>query len=105
MESTYKTILECYMKYEYIKNTATPHIQYRNPSNFLPLDKMYLGAHCMAELSKDVLSIQNKDIFLTNCLNFLVECCHQFYKRFPFNSKYVQSLKNLGFLILKIWIL
>jgi len=38
------------------------------------------------------------DIFLTNCLNFLVECCHQFYKRFPFNSKYVQSLKNLGFL-------
>lgn len=59
---------------------------------------MYLGAQCMTELSRDVLSIQNKDIFLTNCLNFLVECCHQFYKRFPFNSKYVQSLKHLGFL-------
>ncbi|XP_050065670.1 E3 SUMO-protein ligase KIAA1586-like [Aphis gossypii] len=98
MERTYKTILESYMKYDYIKNTDTPHIQYRNPSNFLPLDKLYLGAHCMAELSKNLLSKTDKDIFLTNCLNFLVECCHQFYKRFPFNSKYVQSLKNLGFL-------
>lgn len=98
MERTFKTILECYMNYDYIKNTATPQIQYRNPSHFLSLDKIYLGAHCMAELSKDVLSKQNKDIFLTNCLNFLVECSHQFYKRFPFNSKYVQSLKHLGFL-------
>lgn len=98
MERTYKTILECYMKYDYIKSTDTPHIQYRNPSNFLPIDKLYLGAHCMAELSKNLLSKTDKDIFLTNCLNFLVECCHQFYKRFPFNSKYVQSLKNLGFL-------
>jgi len=63
IERTFKTILECYLKYDYIKNTATPHIQYRNPEHFLPLNEIYLEAHCMAELSKNVLSKQNKEIF------------------------------------------
>ncbi|KAF0730139.1 zinc finger protein 862-like, partial [Aphis craccivora] len=61
-------------------------------------DQIYVGARCIADLSKEILTATEKKIFLTNCLNFFVEAAHQFYKRFPFNSNYVKLLKAMNFL-------
>lgn len=57
---------------------------------------MYVGGYCMAALSKNL--IPNKNEFLSICLSFYIECCHQLYKRFPFNSPHVKMLKNLSFI-------
>lgn len=95
IETMYKTVLSFFIKSEYLEITSVSQIQYRNPTNFLPLDDMYVGGYCMALLSKNL--IPNKNEFLNICLSFYIECCHQLYKRFPFNSPHVQMLKNLSF--------
>lgn len=43
MAAAYKTILECYVKSNYIKNIDISEIQYRNPHRFLALEDMYFG--------------------------------------------------------------
>lgn len=98
MSAAYKTLLDCYIKPDYLKVTDISQIQYRNPNNFLQTDQIYVGARCIADLSKEILTATEKKIFLTNCLNFFVEAAHQFYKRFPFNSNYVKLLKAMNFL-------
>lgn len=99
MEVVYKMILECYMKPEYLNSTDISKIQYRNPINFLPSEKIYLGGTCTVALeNNNLISKTAQEQFRTNCLNFYVECSHQIYKRFPFNAANVQLLKLLSFL-------
>lgn len=66
-------------------------MQYRNPEN------IYLGSAVAVAFQNNVLTLQDKDIFQTICLNFLVECA-RLVVRFPFNSKEVNSLKHVTFL-------
>lgn len=40
-------------------------------------------------------SNQDKHEFLTNCLNFYVECSRQMYKCFSFNSDHMKLLKSM----------
>ncbi|KAF0742047.1 E3 SUMO-protein ligase KIAA1586-like, partial [Aphis craccivora] len=97
----YKTILECYIKPEYLNNTDIEKIQYRNPTYYLKTENIYLGGKCMAYLSNSndcKLSNNEKNDFINNCLNFYIECAHQLFKRFPFNSNNVKCLKALSFL-------
>lgn len=99
MEVVYKMILECYMKPEYLNSTDISKIQYRNPINFLPSEKIYLGGTCTVALeNNNLISKTAQEQFRTNCLNCYVECSHQIYKRFPFNAANVQLLKLLSFL-------
>lgn len=68
-------------------------------SNFyLPNDQIYLGGKCAVELSKNIINKTDKDVFITNCLNFYIEGTHQLYKRFQLISSFVKSLKALSFL-------
>lgn len=98
MESAYKTFLECYMDENYLRNNDVSVIQYRNPTHYAPIDKIYLGGKCMAELTIGNIPKKDKDIFINHCLNFFVECSTQIYKRFPFNSDHVKCLQNMSFI-------
>lgn len=99
MSSAYKTLLECYLKSDYIQNTDISLIQFRNPNFFLSNDKIYLGGACTLAFSTDNNLLKaGKAEFITNCLNFFVECSFQIYKRFPFKSAHMQLLKSLSFI-------
>lgn len=98
MSSAFKSILECYIKPDYLNNTDVSKCQYRNPIHFVQAEDIYVGGKCAAIISEGKLSNSEKTIFYTNCLNFYVECACQIYKRFPFNSTEVSCLKTLQFL-------
>lgn len=101
MATVYKTFLEFYLNPEYIKNTPLENIQYRNPVNFMDINNMYFGAEVMIALSTNCNNtLRKEDIhnFKLRCLDFYIECCHQIYKRFPFNQEHIKSLKLLSFL-------
>lgn len=99
ISTTYKAILDCYLKPEYIQSTDVSKLQYRNPSNFLPSEEIYLGSVCAVAFSiENDFSNQDKHEFFTNCLNFYIECSHQIYKRFPFNSDHMKLLKSISVL-------
>lgn len=99
MEVVYKTILEFYIKPEYLRLNDISKIQYRNPINFLPSEKVYLRGTCSVALENNhSIPKAAQEQFRNNCLNFYIECCHQIFKRFPFNSPNVHLLKSLSFL-------
>jgi len=99
MAASYKSILECYLKPEYIKNVDISLVQYRYPSHFLTHNEIYLGGSCTLALSdSNKFPTSAKNEFITNCLNFYVKCTSQIYKRFPFNSAHMQLLKTLSFI-------
>ena len=101
MSMTYKTILECYIKPDYLRTTDLEKVQYRVPENFLKSEDIYIGGKCMALISNNSickLSHTEKAVFINNCLNFYVECAHQLFQRFPFHSNEVRCLKSLSFL-------
>nr|CAH7717430.1 unnamed protein product [Callosobruchus chinensis] len=98
MATTYKTILQCYMKSDYVNNTDVSAIQYRNPDHFKPLEDIYCGPKVAIAFGKNVLDNQQKHNVLLKCLDFYVESAHQIYKRFPFNTPEIKALKYLSFL-------
>lgn len=93
MESLYKSILELYVDERYLDGSDVRDIQYRNPENFVALQKVDPGPRVNAELRNihcppaEVIGSQTK------CLNFLVELSHQIYQRFPFRSAEVDILQ------------
>lgn len=96
--TTYKTLLECYIKPEYLRNTDISLLQFRNPRYFLNLEDIYYGPVLMnIFLSEDISELQKKNLRI-KCLDFYVEAAFQLYKRFPLNTDFVKSLKNLNFL-------
>lgn len=99
MDSTYKTILDFYIKPEYLNNTDIEKVQYRLPANFVSPENIYVGGKCMALLGEDCkLTNPEKCMFYNNYLSFYVECAHQIFQRFPLHSKEVKCLKTLTFL-------
>lgn len=98
MSAAYRTLLDCYIKPDYLKKHDISEIQYRNPIHYLPNDQIYLGGKYMTDLSNNIIKNNEKDVCINNCLHFYIEGAHQFYKRFPFNSSYIKSLKALSFL-------
>lgn len=72
--SAYNFILQCYIKRNILNNTDISVLQYRNPENYLPSENIYLGPAVAVAFQNNVLTVQDKDIFQTNCLSFLVEC-------------------------------
>ena len=89
-----KTIMDCYMKGDYVRSTAIENIQYRNPSNFVPLHRIYLGAKVSAavENKSHGLSKPELEAFQKRCLEFLIESVNQIYMRFPFKSLILKNI-------------
>lgn len=91
-------ILQCYIKPEVLLHTEIEKLQYRNPINFLPNDKIYFGPKVAISLTQNVIDADQISSFCTNCLNFYVTCAFEMFKRFPFNSREIIALKQLSFL-------
>lgn len=66
----------------------------------MKLENVYFGAKCsvILEEERDKLTQQEIHSFRVNCLNVYIECAHQIFTRFPFNSNYIRNLKYLKFL-------
>lgn len=86
VSSIYKTFLESFIKREIILNVSLDKINYKDPSNFLPLDEMYLGAK--VSISINSLTTEcDKNTFRKRCLQFFIEAASQINQRFDFNDK------------------
>ncbi|CAH1379246.1 unnamed protein product, partial [Tenebrio molitor] len=99
MSLLYRTILEFYMKVNYVKTTNIDVIEYRNPRYFLNLNEMYLGPKLAVEFATHGKYTETeKEEFRKRCLDFYIECISQINKRFLFQSNFVKSLKLLEFM-------
>lgn len=88
--STYKSLLECFIKREIICNTPVHQIKYKDPHNFLPLNEIYLGVKIA--ISIDKLDSSQVHILRTRCLDFLIEGAVQINQRFDFNNAILKNM-------------
>lgn len=118
---TYKTILECFLKPEYLelteeeKTSMQVHdkvaalellelkilkIDFEKIENHLPLEDIYLGGNVAALIIMNRNSIHPDQIrqLRKKCLEFYIESLNQIKNRFPFEDEHRQRLKNLRFL-------
>lgn len=66
ISSTYKTLLEYFIKREVIDSQLLHLVNYKDPSNFIPLENIYLGA----KIAAINLERENDLIFRRRCLDF-----------------------------------
>ncbi|KAK3892039.1 hypothetical protein Pcinc_004008 [Petrolisthes cinctipes] len=68
------TILESYLKPNYLKSTALTKVKIRDPANFLPLGDIYLGGRVAASLHT-CHNFKEQDLtnFRLRCLDFYIE--------------------------------
>lgn len=91
-----RTIVEGYLKPQYLRDTPLDRLQHRDPSNFAPLEEIYLGGRVMSELSKptdiDPAALHN---FRLRCLEFCIEGASQVIKRFPLGNVQMKRLEAI----------
>ncbi|XP_068990425.1 zinc finger BED domain-containing protein 5-like [Neodiprion pinetum] len=100
VSTVYKTLLNCFLKSDYVRNTAVERIVFDNPHNFVVIEEVYLGAKVTASISNGShgLSLEQLSDFRLRCLQFYIEACKQLVKRFNFQDPNLQVFKELGFL-------
>lgn len=100
--TTYKTILECFVKPELLgqEETEILNIDFINTENHLPLQDIYLGGNTTALTIQNSNSIHPDQIrqLRQKCLEFFIESLNQIKNRFPFEDVQRQRLKNMRFL-------
>lgn len=99
---SFKTLLECYLKDEYLQKTPISKVEYKDPRNFKKLSCMYLGAKVgMSLCQEQALPLHDVQVFRQRCQIFLIEAVTQISKRFPFDGTVFQNLKVLDPLSVK----
>lgn len=96
----YKTLLDCFLKTDYLKSTMLEKVEFENPHNFVPLDDIYLGPKvtiALSEKSGGLTALELKD-FRTRCLQFYIEACSQIMRRFNLKSESSKIFKDLSIL-------
>ncbi|KAG0435274.1 hypothetical protein HPB47_018584 [Ixodes persulcatus] len=90
-----KFILEFYIKPEYSEATPMPNVRFKDPSNFLALDEMYLGAKPIATLADNMHGLDKTQVhnFRLLCRDFLIEAAQQIHQRLPLKSKQIKELR------------
>lgn len=98
MSFSFKLLLSFYLKSDYLKITDLKNLQFKNPDNYVQLDKLYLGPKVAVAIADNKLDQSTLHSFRLNCLNVYIEAASQIYKRFHFQSEEIQILKELEFL-------
>lgn len=90
----YKTILRNFMNHVYINERPLNQFSF-HPSNYLPLNDIYVGANCEIIIVENHIPDNELKQFKISCLNFYVELCSEIKKRFKFNDPVLAFAKNL----------
>ncbi|KAL1469867.1 hypothetical protein MTO96_024773 [Rhipicephalus appendiculatus] len=91
-----RTIYDCYLKSSYLRSTPIEDVEYRNPSHFLKLEEVYLGAKTTCSLLRENdVSVQHLEGFRLRCLDFFIERAHQILSRFSFKDEALKLLETL----------
>ena len=87
IEKTYKNIVSCFLKREYVMSTPAADINFTNESNYLRFTEFELGG----EIREFLLS-NNHDTktFCVNIFNFLMSLSMEMKERFKFNDSIYQ---------------
>lgn len=94
--SSYTTLLECYLKDEYVEKCPLHELRPSDPHNFKDLKSMYFGAAVEMTLSQPhSIPPQAVEQFKLRCLDFYIEGALQISKRFPLGDKVFQQLDVL----------
>lgn len=92
----FRSLLECYLKDDYLIKTPLSSIEFKDPSNFKDLSSIYLGVKVRMSLHQGHnLPLQDVQIFRQRCQIFLLEAAIQICKRFPFAEATFQHLEVL----------
>lgn len=93
---SYRTILDCYLRDEYLQKTPLEHISPQDPHNFRDIDSMYFGAKVEMSLCQGhTMHPQAVKNFKLKCLDFYIEAALQISRRFPFRNKVFKNLEAL----------
>lgn len=87
-----KTIMDCFIKEDILNKNNVYDIEYKNPRNFLELDKMYFGA---------AINLSDQDSTILQpvklkCLEFYIESINQILSRFPLKNSVLKKLEFLN---------
>ncbi|XP_028046264.1 uncharacterized protein LOC114254375 [Monomorium pharaonis] len=99
MCATFKDLLCCYMKPEYVKKKDIQEINPENISEFIEIENIYLGVKILQVLNKDQLktcSIEKINAFKINCRNFMITGCKEILKRYDFSNPILPKLMWLN---------
>ena len=96
MSSVLSTIFDCYLKPSYLKSIHVSKVNVNNPSNFLPLEEVYLGGKVAnsLQMNHDI----NKDqlhYYRLICLDFYIEGASQILRRFNIMDPVLTNLNAL----------
>lgn len=97
IESTLKSLLDCFLKRDYLEATRLENVEYRSEDNIVARANLYLGAPVMISLANNTHGLTEKQLseFRENCLQFFIEGCNQIFKRFNPAEPSIQILKKL----------
>ncbi|CAH1153894.1 unnamed protein product [Phaedon cochleariae] len=92
----YKTILKCFIKKTLIQKIETEYIDVNNPSNYVSLENVHVGAKLDALIKSGYLnlSLPVSNNFRQRALDFYVEFCNQVKQIFKFNDPYLKYASN-----------
>lgn len=98
IETIYKSILDCFLKPDYLKQVDIKNVDFENPHNFVSFDKMYLEAKISAANATDTLGLSESQFneFKRRCLSFYISSCKEIRKRFNFKDDSVCTIKLLS---------
>lgn len=90
-----KTILDCFIKRDYLINTPLEQIDFKNPRNYMPLEEVYFGGSVNTTILEGRVTSEQLHIFRTRSLDFYIEACSQIIQRFPLKDNPLQLLNFL----------
>lgn len=85
-----KSIFDCFIKRDYLKKTDLENVQFKDPSNYLPIEEVYFGANVSKSLLEMDLTNDQIIFFRLRCLDFYVEACKQITERFPLKRNIIK---------------
>lgn len=97
-----KTIFECFIKRNYLLNTALENVDFKNPANYLQIEDIYLGANVQKTISEIRLSPDQLQFFWLRCLDFYIEACSQIIRRFSLKNNPIKKFEMLDPAIVKL---
>lgn len=95
MSNLYKTLLQSYMRDQYVLSTSLSKKDPEDESKFKPFNSMYLGSDIIREISKPEIQTDTQllDYFHYNTRKFLVKVCVNIKDRYDFENPVMEGIK------------